>query len=422
MKINVSADSIIKNSFYQFLWFTFFASAFFIFGRVPNRLFVDITSVAFIFILLFQYGLEIVKSIRRKKIKGITIIMMPFVLIPIISAIQSNKVFGQPLAYGILAQRQLTMILCAHFIACALGDGWLTKEKFEKYFIGSLHILLVVFLFFYLFVNPVHFINSEFVTLSPNKGYRYEFPDSCVYGLFLYGLFKIWILKEKSWLFSVLLCSFYILNFLMDRTQLIAIVGTICVYWALNFSLPRIIRTFIVGGIGAILFLGVVGLIAPEFIEKNIKLYVTAGETLSGEKVSESSTHVRFMESKIALAGFLKHPILGVGFLSNKWNDGFRSLNKHFYPIDVGLLGNLFVYGIFGTLIFYIPFYYSWRYSFKINKKDDALIVSTIYVMLFQFADYFTCASNQKFYGVIAVYFGIIYYYRYRKENLIDSK
>jgi hypothetical protein len=422
VKINISIDRFIKNSFYQFLWFTFFASAFFIFGRVPNRMFVDITSVAFIFILLFQYGLEIVKAIQNRKIKSITVIMIPFFLIPLISAIQSNKVFGQPYSYGLLAQRQLTMILCAHFVACALGDGWMSKENFEKYFIRSLQILLVIFLFFYVFIDPSRFVDTEFVTLSPNKGYRYEFPDSCIYGLFLYGLLKIWISKEKSWLFTVLLSSFYILNYLMDRTQLIAIAGTICVYWALNFSIPRIVRTLIIGGTGAIIGLGTIGILAPDFIEKNINLYVTAAETLSGEKVAESSTHVRFMESKIALDGFLKHPILGVGFLSTKWKDGFRSLNKHFYPIDVGLLGNLFVYGIIGTLIFYIPFFLSWRYSFKINNKDDALLVSTIYVMLFQFADYFTCASNQKFYGVIAVYFGIIYYYRYRKENTLIKK
>jgi hypothetical protein len=229
VKINISIDRFIKNSFYQFLWFTFFASAFFIFGRVPNRMFVDITSVAFIFILLFQYGLEIVKAIQNRKIKSITVIMIPFFLIPLISAIQSNKVFGQPYSYGLLAQRQLTMILCAHFVACALGDGWMSKENFEKYFIRSLQILLVIFLFFYVFIDPSRFVDTEFVTLSPNKGYRYEFPDSCIYGLFLYGLLKIWISKEKSWLFTVLLSSFYILNYLMDRTQLIAIAGTICV-------------------------------------------------------------------------------------------------------------------------------------------------------------------------------------------------
>jgi hypothetical protein len=127
------------------------------------------------------------------------------------------------------------------------------------------------------------------------------------------------------------------------------------------------------------------------------------------------------MESKIALDGFVKHPILGVGFLSTRWNDGFRSLNKQFYPVDVGILGNLFVYGIIGTLVFYIPFYLTWRYNLKIKTKNDALFVASIYLLLFQFADYFTAASNQKFFGIVAVYFGIVYYYRYRKENTDET-
>ncbi len=421
MKIDLNINNIVKGSFYQLLWFLFFASAFSIFGRLPNRIFVDVSSLGFLFILLVHYGFEWYKSVRIKKVRNITLIMLPFLIMPIISAIQASRVFGQPIIFGLIAQRQLTMVLCAHFVAIALSDRWLTKEKFEKYFIGSLHIMLFVFLVFYMFVDPARFIDTDFVTLSLNKGYRYEFPDSCIYGLFLYGLFKIWITKEKGWLLSVLLSSFYILVYLMDRTQLIAIAGTIAVYVFLNFSFPRIIRTAILAGVGGVIAFGALGLLAPDFLTKNINLYVTAVETLTGEKVAESSTNVRFMESKIALDGFIKHPIMGVGFLSTKWNDGFRSLNKHFYPVDVGILGNLFVYGIIGTLVFYIPFFITWKYSRKIKNKNDALIVSSIYVLLFQFADYFTAASNQKFFGVVAVYFGIVYYYRYRKDNLEET-
>jgi len=421
VKINLNINNIVKGGFYQLLWFLFFASAFSIFGRLPNRIFVDVSSLGFLFILLVHYGFECYKSVRIKKVRNITLIMLPFLIMPIISAIQASKVFGQPIVFGLIAQRQLTMVLCAHFVATALSDSWLSKEKFEKYFIGSLHIMLFVFLVFYMFVDPARFIDTDFVTLSLNKGYRYEFPDSCIYGLFLYGLFKIWITKEKGWLLSVLLSAFYILVYLMDRTQLIAIAGTIGVYVLLNFSFPRIIRTAILAGVGGVIAFGALGLLAPEFLTKNINLYVTAVETLTGEKVAESSTNVRFMESKIALDGFIKHPIMGVGFLSTKWNDGFRSLNKHFYPVDVGILGNLFVYGIIGTLVFYIPFFITWKYSRKIKSKNDALIVSSIYVLLFQFADYFTAASNQKFFGVVAVYFGIVYYYRFRKDNLEET-
>jgi 5-hydroxyisourate hydrolase-like protein (transthyretin family) len=57
----------------------------------------------------------------------------------------------------------------------------------------------------------------------------------------------------------------------------------------------------------------------------------------------------------------------------------------------------------------------------KIKTKNDALLVASIYLLLFQFADYFTAASNQKFFGIVAVYFGIVYYYRYRKENTDET-
>ena len=96
-------------------------------------------------------------------------------------------------------------------------------------------------------------------------------------------------------------------------------------------------------------------------------------------------------------------------------------MDKHFYPVDVGILGNLFVYGIIGTIVFYIPFYLTWKYRHKLKDKNDALLVSSMYLLLFQFADHFTAASNQKFFGVVAVYFGIVYYYRYRKDNLEET-
>lgn len=421
MKIQLDINNLFKGGFNQFLWFLFFANAFAIFGRIPNRLFVDITSIGFLLFLISHYIFEIYKALVLKKIKTITVLMLPFLIMPIVSAAQAYNVFGQPIIFGLIAQRQLALSLCGHFVAIALIDKWVNRDNFEKYFIRSLHIMLLMFLFFYVFINPAQFVDTEFVTLSPNKGFRYEFPDSIVYGLLLYGLFKIWIAKEKGWWMTIIISSFYILTYLMDRTQLIAIAGTILTYIFLNFSFPKMLRTAIIAGIGGVIIIATFAIAAPSFLEKNIKLYVTAIETFTGKKVSESSTHVRFMESKIAMDGFVKHPVLGVGFLSTRWNDGFRSLNKHFYPVDVGILGNLFVYGIIGTLVFYIPFYLTWKYKLKIKTKNDALLVSNIYLMLFQFADYFTAASNQKFFGVVAVYFGIVYYYRYRKENIEEK-
>jgi hypothetical protein len=414
---NNTISPIIKEITFQLLWFLFFANAFACFVRIPARLIVDISSGLFLGILFIHYFYECIRIIKTKKVRTITILMIPLLLMPIVSAVQAARVFDQPIVFGFLAQRQVFMALCAHFIVTALDREWVTLEDFEKYFVRSLQILLFIFLVFYIFVNPNRFADTEFVTFSPNKGARYEFPDSCIYGLFLYSIFKLWIQREKKWIFTVAVSALYILVFLLDRTQLIALAGTIGLYILLNFSIGRMVRLFIVSAFGILFLMLVLGLTAPDFLSKNLSLYANAFETLTGEKVAESSTNIRFLESKIALDGFNEHQAIGVGFLSTRWNDGFRMINKYFYPTDVGILGNLYVYGIIGTLIFYIPFINSFSYRKRLRKIEDPLLVTAQYVMVFLFADMLTAATNQKFYGVIAVFFGIIYYYRFRNTT-----
>lgn len=412
--INQNINPVFKELTYQLLWFLFFANAFSCFIRIPARAVVDVSSGIFLGILLIHYCYEWLRALKTKKIKMITILMIPLILMPMISAVQASRVFGQPIVYGFLAQRQVFMALCAHFVVTALERKWISEENFEKYFIRSLQMLLFIFLAFYIFVNPSQFIGTDFVTLSPNKGFLYEFPDTCIYGLFLYSLFKVWIIKEKKWWISVCFSLFYILVYLLDRTQLIALAGTVGLYVLLNFSISRMIRMIILGAFGIIIVFGLVALLAPDFLSKNLKLYASAFETLTGEKVAESSTNIRFLESKIALEGFMNHQAIGVGFLSTRWNNGFRMISKYFYPTDVGILGNLYVYGIIGTLIFYIPFLLAMKYHFRLRKEYATLLVASQYVLIFLFADMLTAASNQKYYGVLAVFFGIIYYYRYK--------
>jgi hypothetical protein len=418
--INQSINPVLKGLMYQLLWFLFFANAFACFVRIPARTVVDVSSGIFLGILVIHYLYEWMRSLKTKKVKMISLLMLPLILMPVISAIQAARVFGQPAIYGFLAQRQVFMALCAHFIVTALERKWLSEDSFEKYFVRSLQILLFIFLIFYMFVNPSRFIDTDFVTFSPNKGVRYEFPDSCIYGLFLYSLFKVWIKKEKKWWVTVAFSLFYILVYLLDRTQLVALAGTVGLYVLLNFSISRMIRMVILGAFGILLVFGLLAFMAPDFLDKNLKLYATAFETLTGEKVAESSTNIRFLESKIALAGFTDHQAIGVGFLSTRWNDGFRMINKYFYPTDVGLLGNLYVYGIIGTLVFYIPFLFALKYHFKLRKEHATLLVASQYVLIFLFADMLTAATNQKFYGVIAVFFGIVYYYRFRNNKEED--
>lgn len=411
--MNTLSANLIKKGALHIIWFLFFSNAFACFVRIPVKIVVDVATSLFFAILLLVFLWQLVNDLKQKKVSLVTVITFPFLFIPLLTAIQANVEFGQPYLYGFMAQRQVFMILCAHFIVTALNRNWISIKDFEKYLVRSLYVLQFIFLFFYVFVDPAQFLDTEFVTLSPQKGFRYEFPDNCIFALCLYALFKFWIEKKYHYLITVGICLWYILAFLLDRTQLIAFAATVAIFVFRNFNIPTMITHTIIGLI-TVLCIGIfVHFIFPDLLAKNIQLYIDAYDTLTGNRIAEASTQIRFLESQIAWEGFTKHPWLGNGFLSTKWNEGFRMVNRYFFPSDVGLLGNFYVYGIIGTLVFYIPFIYSFKWRNYLSGNKEILVLTSQYTLLFLFLDMMTAASNQKFFGVTAVVFGIIYYYRY---------
>ncbi len=140
---------------------------------------------------------------------------------------------------------------------------------------------------------------------------------------------------------------------------------------------------------------------------------------------------MRISEAAIAIKGIALHPFFGNGFVSSQFNGGFSGFFGYFFASDVGILGNLFVYGIIGTLIFYIPFFVTLSWTKRLRKNNDILLTTCQYGMVFIFLDMITAASNIKYMGLPSIFFGIIYYYRYfvvnenKEENLsyqINSK
>ncbi|MFM9055667.1 MAG: hypothetical protein ACKOQY_03135, partial [Bacteroidota bacterium] len=144
-----------------------------------------------------------------------------------------------------------------------------------------------------------------------------------------------------------------------------------------------------------------------------IRLFANASSIVTGEKTDEHSTNIRYIEGAIALRGFSQHPWLGNGTVSAQFQGGFRGFFGYFYPGDVGILGNLFVYGLIGTIVFYIPFLLALRWSLQMRNYSPAFLMTCTYALLFVFLDMLTAAVNIKFIGLQAFCFAVIYYYRF---------
>src|SRR5690606_12721301 len=103
----------------------------------------------------------------------------------------------------------------------------------------------------------------------------------------------------------------------------------------------------------------------------------------------------------------------GNGFLSNQYNEGFSGMYDHFFPTDIGIMGNLFLYGIIGTLCFYLPFLAAFSYRKFLRKNNDIFLMTCQYSMLFIFSQMFIAARNIQNMGLIMFIFAVIYYFRY---------
>lgn len=400
-------------TFAPLFWILYFIVTFRLFARFPAGNLDEILFILTALVIFAFCGYEFVTQLYAGKINHIFFIILPLLILPFLNAVQAQKVFGQPLLYGILAQRQTYFILSSWFIVIVLRRNLVSAAALEKYFLWSMYIILAIMYFFYVFIDPSIFADTEFVKYTLSKGWVYKFPNGVTAGLLIYSFVKIIHRDRLRYLVPFTICLWYFIYYGQDRSQLVFIGLTLVTLYANTVAVKR--KLFY--GIAALLFTALaavlVGLFNPALYDKYIQLYSNASDIVNKSSSSESSTNIRFVEAVIATNGFYEHPLMGNGLLSNQWHDGYFRYYKYFYPSDVGILGNLYVFGSIGTLFYYIPFVFVLIWAIKLRKVNDAVLLTGIYGSLFIFLDMLTAASNLTFIGLPAFFFGIVYYYRF---------
>lgn len=403
----------IKKLIIFFLMLLYYTLTFRVFAYVPVGLLEDISTIVFIIVLLFFYIIDFYSSLKSGKIHLLQLVLIPIILIPFVNSVQAMHVYKQPLLYGILAQRTNFLVLVATFTVLLLKHKVLDIRQLEKYFVISAHLLLLLFFYYNLFVDPLPYVETDLVSFSMTRGYRFKFPNTIINALILYGIFQLWINKDRRYYVSLLLLFIYTVFFVQDRSQLVALLITITGFYILNFSVKRKIFLALKGLLLVLFLLLLFDYFFPDVLNTYIQLYTNSSAIFTGNSLTDASTRVRISEARIAIDGFLEHPWLGTGFISAQWNSGYKGLFDYFYPTDVGILGNLFVYGIAGTLAVYLLFALAAWNSLYLRKNFDVFLVTCQYTLVYLFFDMITVASNIKFIGMIAFFVAVVYYYRH---------
>lgn len=399
-----------------------YISTFRVFATLPFLNLHQVISTTAIIVFTAYYILTMLLNIRRNRITRIDIVMWLFILVNFMTAYRGNVVFGQPYYYGIMAQRTVLLSLSGILVITFLYNGFLTISQVEKSFVFVSVALLLISYFFFLFVDPALFSNNEFVAYSPLRGYRYRFQFALVIMLLFYSLFKISRERKNYYYIIVALILFYLVYFLQSRTTLVVLAITLVIYFYRNFTVKERVKKFILYGsillavTAVLLTLGYTSL-----LEKYQVLFHNVIDAFSDQSTDEASSAVRFKEYHTALEYIRKNPLLGNGFISNQWKGGWEEVLGYFYPVDIGILGNIFVFGFVGTIFIYMPFVYSLGMARKVVSQN-VFFKTCEYMLLFFFFNMFFSAvnirdSSSMMFLVCIIYFYRFYYQRVNERN-----
>lgn len=391
----------------------YFMISFRVISRMPLGITNEIFSLAVLLLIAGLALAEISSVLLKGRINYLLLLITPLLIYPFINALVAREIFGQPYQFGLLAQRYHYYVLGCFALIYVLRKNIISLQQLERWFILTMYLMLLIMYVFYVFVNPAIFSGTEFVKLTGYKGWIYEFPNGVTAGLLIYSFIKFTKHRSIQHLPGFLLSLFFFVVYGQDRSQITFIVFVLLLLVVFHLPLSRALVYLFSGTLLIALLLTVVALVLPDFISHYSELFSNALTVFTGEQTQEYSTNIRHVESEIALKGIAENPWLGNGFLSAQWNEGYMQFYKYFYPADIGILGNLYVYGIIGTCCYYLPFVAAFRWMWHLRKTNDSFLLTAIYTLIFIFLDMQSAANNIKFIGIQAFFIGLLYYYRY---------
>jgi len=404
-------------------WALYFTIAFRICFRTPlNSIVFGIEAIVTGLLILYIL-LQILLALNGKILFSRYEIFLCFMLIfPFWSAAASYLEWGQPFFYGIATQRSFFLFITGFYLLYALKKGIVDLDVIKKSFLVVSWGSFIGFLVASQVINPANYIETDFVGYNELKGgYIFKFVVTFITLGSLY--YFISFFKKGRFLYLLLgLTLFgYLVYVRQDRSIILTTVATIGLYF-INHELHR---KFFKGIFSFLVLTCVVTAIllstGTDTIQVYFKKYDNIIKTLEGSQTTESSTNMRRIETIKVMPYIKKNPIIGSGELSLKWKNGFARIFGYMYPTDIGIVGELFLYGILGVLLLNSQFLLGWYYAAKAqNFNEDIFFLTCKFTLFTFFIDSLTAGQTVYYSANSIIIITILYFYSKRNSQQIS--
>jgi len=301
-------------------------------------------------------------------------LLLLVVFAPIWSALASGAAHGQPLAFGLLAQRGTVLIGNALILLIALQRGFWTARDIVAclvglaWFAGLLHLAMVVVL------EPSAFVDygRGFVEDLGDSGHVFKFQAAAlvVVGI-LYHATRAFRSHQPAHYLGALILLAILIGQAGGRIMTASILLSLTILFV-RWSDARRVLTFIPAALLASgLLLLLVYLISPDAtLERFGKFGDAFTAVLMGAEVDDVSADSRRLQILLALPAIADHLWMGSGNISYRWLEGGQAgiLGDYFFATDIGVLGVVYTVGLIGTLV------YLFQYRFALGARASGTL------------------------------------------------
>lgn len=304
------------------------------------------------------------------------------------SAMASSREFGQPIIFGVLANRQYFIVfgVISFYLIFAYGLNAADCPRLFGLMILRCFWVNLIGNFLLQTVGRGAFGQVEALYVIEEDRLRLSSP------FILMGIFYYYELTKKSpnnwryFLFIFLgLCYFLVFDGGRSNLICIALVLLFSSLWGANgldkkiFTLIKffVVSVSVVGGF--FIFSGEVG---QKLAEKYSEAFFVV---MTGQEGLDDSANSRIQQAEIIIDGVEKNPLFGNGFLSAQFHEGFKTFFGHFHPSDNGFGGVVYVWGYVGLFVVCLQLIPMVKYFTSVRHFSEsvALWLMTFYHLLF---------------------------------------
>jgi hypothetical protein len=306
----------------------------------------------------------------------------------VLAAWEARQAFGQPFIYSVLAQRRMAVVAAWLLLVVAMRNRTIELADVEAALLFLAWATFVLFSTMRLLLNPAN-VNPDdvgFVTHAM-PGFQPSFKLQSYLPLF--GVFYYAILGMKTrrlWYYFLATVLFLPVVGPTGRGLTIAVIAVL--FYAL-YRMRGFRRTIISSVQFSCLLLvlgGVLYLLFPKAVSERVAGFGDAFTVIfTGTAATQDvSANARVTETLTALPYIADHPLLGSGVISNQWEGGVQAvMNHYFYADDIGVVGVIFSYGIFGLLLYLLQYRFAWIEVRRLGNISSPVLDATKAFIMF---------------------------------------